>query len=195
MSEAKQQNPFDILSRIIEEQRETHASKLGWSLFNNDDMIWEKFYSQFEFTPSISSEDWPSIIEPNPSKTFDVKKVFSGDESETTQVLVKLAETYQRVFEASLDADESILALDWQHDCYLYNPHSGFNYTRYDDWPIEPYPNGDYYIFLTSDLTNGFFGHPWEKTICVFGEKFLKALNENNCSVLTEVCRLNGKSA
>ncbi|GAB3774366.1 hypothetical protein GCM10027600_36810 [Nocardioides ginsengisegetis] len=32
------------------------------------------------------------------------------------------------------------------------------------------YPDGDYYAFLTSDFTEGTFGHPWEKTLCVIGE-------------------------
>jgi Protein of unknown function (DUF2716) len=39
-----------------------------------------------------------------------------------------------------------------------------------------PFPNGDYYIFLTEDLTQGTFGHPWEQTFCVFGRDLVGAL-------------------
>jgi hypothetical protein len=37
-------------------------------------------------------------------------------------------------------------------------------------WPVEVYPNGDYYVFLNEDMTAGTFGHPWGPTLCVFGE-------------------------
>jgi hypothetical protein len=36
-------------------------------------------------------------------------------------------------------------------------------------------PDGDYYIFLTKDFQNVWFGHPWEKTITLIGDKLIKA--------------------
>ena len=68
--------------------------------------------------------------------------------------------------------------LDWQHDCYFVNPmsfdpfkkHLEFKYNRY----ISPIPNGDYYIFITKDLENIWFGHPWEKTVTLIGAKLIK---------------------
>lgn len=194
MAASDQPYPFNILSKIVEEQRKANTIKLGWSLLEDSDEFWDRFSSQFGFTPSMTAEDWPSIIEPTPSKTFDVKEVFGGTATENARLLILLAETYQSVFERAIADDECVVVLDWQHDCYLYNPHSGFDYKKYEDWPIEPYPNGDYYIFLTTDLSNGFFGHPWEKTICVFGGKFLSALNAMNCNVLSKTCRVNGKA-
>jgi hypothetical protein len=37
-------------------------------------------------------------------------------------------------------------------------------------------PDGDYHIFLAPDFSWGFFGHPWEWTICVFGAPLLATL-------------------
>ena len=36
-------------------------------------------------------------------------------------------------------------------------------------------PDGDYYIFISRDLQNVWFGHPWEKSITVIGEKLISA--------------------
>jgi hypothetical protein len=43
-------------------------------------------------------------------------------------------------------------------------------------WPVSPFPDGDYYIFLSEDLTSGTFGHPWEQSLCVFGRVLVDAL-------------------
>jgi hypothetical protein len=41
---------------------------------------------------------------------------------------------------------------------------------------VEVFPNGDYYAFLTEDMTAGTFGHPWEQTLRVFGDQLVSAL-------------------
>lgn len=38
--------------------------------------------------------------------------------------------------------------------------------------------NGDYYFFVKKDFSWGYFGHPWEKSICIFGDVFIKAIEE-----------------
>jgi hypothetical protein len=43
-------------------------------------------------------------------------------------------------------------------------------------WPVPVFPHGDYYIFLEEGMTMGTFGHPWEKTLCVFGQDLIDAL-------------------
>ncbi|WP_406045041.1 DUF2716 domain-containing protein [Micromonospora sp. NBC_00898] len=71
--------------------------------------------------------------------------------------------------------DTRLLVLDWQHTSYHFWPHR--QACRPDqEWPIEIFPDGDYYIFLTPDMSCGTFGHPWEQTLCVFGEPLVKVL-------------------
>ncbi|WP_198347940.1 DUF2716 domain-containing protein [Plantactinospora sp. KBS50] len=36
-------------------------------------------------------------------------------------------------------------------------------------WPLSPYPDGDYSIYLAEGFRFGTFGHPWELSLCVFG--------------------------
>ncbi len=50
-------------------------------------------------------------------------------------------------------------------------------------------PNGDYYVFLSPELDWGWFGHPWEQTICIFGERLLAAVAENPPTLFTQVLR------
>lgn len=38
------------------------------------------------------------------------------------------------------------------------------------------FPNGDYYTFARPDFSEGTFGHPWERTLCVFGPRLVETL-------------------
>ncbi|GAA4586840.1 hypothetical protein GCM10023107_03950 [Actinoplanes octamycinicus] len=67
-----------------------------------------------------------------------------------------------------------LAVLDWQHQSYWFRP--DLQVRRGDPWPLSVFPDGDYYIFLTEDLTAGTFGHPWEQTLCVFGEPLMTTL-------------------
>jgi len=40
------------------------------------------------------------------------------------------------------------------------------------------FPDGDYYAFLRHDFSMGTFGHPWERTLCVFGKALIERLGE-----------------
>lgn len=143
------------------------------------DAVWDRFYDHFAFRPSVSAADWPSIREPTPSITFrfsydDARE----DETYESWVLTRLRE--------STDPDSSIYALDWQHESFWFNPHQA------NDFEIPPFPDGDYYIFLTQDFSAGLFGHPWEQTICVFGDCFIDAARENLPKLLSTVHRTSG---
>lgn len=43
-------------------------------------------------------------------------------------------------------------------------------------WEVPPFPDGDYYIFLSEDFRDGWFGHPWEQTVCIFGQRAVSSL-------------------
>lgn len=57
------------------------------------------------------------------------------------------------------------------------------------DWPISVIPDGDHHIFLAEDFSFGTFGHPWEQTICVFGQQLIDAVELNKPSYFEEVRR------
>jgi hypothetical protein len=54
-------------------------------------------------------------------------------------------------------------------------------------------PDGDYAIFLAEDFSFGFFGHPWEATICIFGEPLLEAFQKYPPRLFEKVVRKDGK--
>eukprot|EP01133_Synstelium_polycarpum_P023417 gene23417-28073_t len=60
------------------------------------------------------------------------------------------------------------------------------------EWRVPVYPNGDYYIFSRDDFTEGTFGHPWERTLCVFGERMVEGLGRTLSTWLPRL-RVNGE--
>lgn len=77
---------------------------------------------------------------------------------------------------------KEMYALDWQHDCFLYNPceEIPLDYWFYDterDCNVyfpSYYPNGDYHFFVSFDWSIGLYGHPWKREIMVAGEKLIQ---------------------
>lgn len=53
------------------------------------------------------------------------------------------------------------------------------------------YPDGDYLAFLTPDYTQGTFGHPWEETLCVMGDRLIASLGRT-LSTWLPIKRSNG---
>lgn len=133
---------------------------------------WDQLYAEFDFKPSTTV--YPGVAEPTPSITFDLSPIFAASpddwvESEdrlTAEVLAALQGTF---------GHERLVVLNWQHDALWLVPDE-FAPNEDDDWAIPVFPNGDYYIYLTEAMTDGFFGHPWEQTFCVFGERLLPSL-------------------
>ncbi|SMF14831.1 DUF2716 domain-containing protein [Pseudobacteriovorax antillogorgiicola] len=126
-----------------------------------DKQVWNRFKSDFKFNPSV--EEFPGIVEPQESVTYswDVFQSFTNEE------LLKLAKI--------LATDSGwIYGLDWQHECFQFFPAKA----QFDDpWKVS-FPDGDYAIIIDKNLKNGYFGHPWEQTICFFGEACLDWLEQ-----------------
>ncbi len=64
--------------------------------------------------------------------------------------------------------DEYVIALDWQHFAYEFHP--GSRAMPPGPWRIPALPDGDYYLFLAQDFRFGWLGHPWERTVCCYGD-------------------------
>ena len=124
------------------------------------DDVWTRFERVFAFRPDTRPEGGPGILEPTPSRTYRFEyPVHPLDESD-------LRESALRAFERCVPRSQRMYALDWNHACYWFDPHAA----SAQDWFHPVFPNGDYYIFLARDFSWGLFGHPWEQTICIFGE-------------------------
>ncbi|WP_030456937.1 DUF2716 domain-containing protein [Herbidospora cretacea] len=135
--------------------------------------FWDPFTERFAFRPS--HEGAVAICEPAPSVTVDLAPVFAHEGArfaaglDAVNALGLLAMTH--VFPES----QRLVVLDWQHSCWWFRPHRQALDPR-PEWPVGVFPNGDYYAFLTEDMSTGTFGHPWEQTLCVFGDPLVTAL-------------------
>ncbi|MFX3640069.1 MAG: DUF2716 domain-containing protein [Candidatus Pristimantibacillus sp.] len=55
------------------------------------------------------------------------------------------------------------------------------------NWIISIYPDGDYHFFIARDFSWGILGHPWEKTITIYGEKLISYLLKDEPRMLNTV--------
>jgi len=150
------------------------------SLVNSEySEVWDNFEKKFSFRPSVNGP-FPAIKEPDDSITF----LLAWDHDDAM-----IDELRNAIFSAlaacAIEAQE-FYYLDWQHECYALDIK-----TSAETW-INGFPDGDYAIFLSKDMSVGTFGHPWEYSICIFGEAFAKAIIKQKPAMLEKVIRNSG---
>lgn len=133
--------------------------------------IWDKIYRDFRFFPSCkdhSDDLWLSF--PITCKRYRLNGLFSEEQEKIINSI------FCRVNAGDM------YALDWQHDCFIYNPceEIPLGYRFYDTerncnvYFPGYYPDGDYHFFTSFDWSAGLYGHPWKKEIIVVGEKLIR---------------------
>jgi hypothetical protein len=144
----------------------------AWERFDADEADpWATFETRFAFTPGAR----PAIDEPSPSVTIDLAPIFGDDQArfnagETAVNAITLV-ALTKVFHPG----QPLFVVDWQHPSYRFWPHRQA-LTVPPQWPVGVFPNGDYHGFVSEDFTIGTFGHPWEETLCVFGQPLIDVL-------------------
>lgn len=130
--------------------------------------IWDKINKDYSFYPSVNSH----------------KKWLKPDDVFQKYKIEKIWDERQEAIVNTILCDvigEEMYALDWQHDCFLFDPNERIpmGYAHYDstrDCTVyfpEYYPNGDYHFFVSKDWSSGLYGHPWKKELIVVGEKLI----------------------
>jgi hypothetical protein len=145
----------------------------AWQQIRDYEQFWAPFAARLHFRTGLTPDTWPAIAEPAGSVTFDLSPVFeraddftAGEDALQEQALSAMV--------AVFSDDIPLVALDWQHQSYWFWPHRQL--VEGEPWRITPFPNGDYHAFITQDLAQGTFGHPWEQTVCVFGSDLTDVL-------------------
>jgi hypothetical protein len=172
----------------------------AWTPLSDAEDPWGSVIARFQFKPSVDPKSWPGFSPPSPFVTWSVPDPFSAAETEDLHRCALSA--FRRV----LRDGERMFALDWQHAGFWFQPHVAEaswgqpdrlqrgllpdEPARTEDrWMIPVLPNGDYVFFVSSGLDWGWFGHPWEQSICVFGEPLLAAVEARPPALLRAVRR------
>src|ERR1700748_3925435 len=82
--------------------------------------VWDWVYSVLSFKPSIHSTDWPSIRTEQPFYKFSIEFLWKGGYDES--LYSKFINSAIKSFVDITPDGETIYALDWQHDCFYYDP-------------------------------------------------------------------------
>ena len=140
--------------------------------------IWDKIFTEYSFYPSVSSRKrW--LIPNGVFQAFRFEHIWKEQQEAIVNAI--LCDVI----------GEEMYALDWQHDCFLFDPHEKIpiGYESYDIerncnvYFPEYYPDGDYHFFISKDWNFGLYGHPWKKELIVVGEDLIFAI-EKKCSEL-----------
>ncbi|MFE4922327.1 DUF2716 domain-containing protein [Streptomyces sp. NPDC056661] len=150
--------------------------------------VWDRFYAEFNFRPSMNPAYWPGIKEPAVSVTWSLASL---DDDPGYERLDRLIEVVEQGLTACVPVQARLFALDWQHEALQFSPHL-VRGPGQAEWPLSPYPDGDYYIFLSEDFLIGSFGHPWESSLCLFGQELLNVAAEPVDEILGKPIRRSG---
>jgi Protein of unknown function (DUF2716) len=154
------------------------------------DTIWDRFEHRFAFRPHIRL--FPGFDEPADSTTFSISGVF-GDESRYEQTRRACESAFVEAVSGVVASGDFIYALDWQHPAYRFWPHRPIERDECGDWTVPFIPDGDYYCFVDRELRFGTLGHPWEQTLCVFGDQLLAGLEAVFIDLLGSPIRRGGR--
>lgn len=137
------------------------------------DATWDRFIAKFAFRPSTTV--WPGIREPLESVTYQIGGAY-GAPDRYARITLDLSHKLVAALQRCVADGDVVHVLDWQHRSYEFDPHVPFSFESANDWPIPALPNGDYYLFLDPELRFGTFGHPWEQSLCIFGQTLVDAI-------------------
>lgn len=130
----------------------------------------------------------PGAAKPLPSVVYSIVEAYSGDFRFFERDLNAKTLT---AFRRCVTPERFVYAIDVQHEDYRFYPHRSFNSDDREAWRVPVLPDGDYFVFLAEDLSFGTFGHPWEQTMCVWGQPLLDAFALDMPLLFTEIVREN----
>lgn len=158
-----------------------------WEILSDveQDELWEIVYQRFSFEPDYYAKDARYTLK-EPYDLYSCKGVAALADSDP-----KWRETIRAIFCTCLRDQEYMYVLDWQHTCYYYYPQAKIRKDKptfirdkkysnggYYAYFPEFYPDGDYFLFFSKDLSWGYLTDPWRNHIFVYGEQLRKELQK-----------------
>ena len=137
------------------------------------DASWAPFNDRFDFRPDYYQRRSPAIRLPDNALVIDLEPVFGASAQRSAAGSAAIEAAALRAF-VWLAENEQLIALDWQHESYRYSP--GEQALSDEAWRIPVVPNGDYYAHMTQDMRWGTFGHPWQRSLTIWGDELIASL-------------------
>jgi hypothetical protein len=144
-----------------------------WREIGDDEPFWERFEDEFEFHPDFYDGSTSAIRLPAGSMIVDLSPVFEDSPARHEAGCAAVQAAAVRAF-VWLAEGEDLVALDWKHPSYLWAPADQAILGGQPAVPV--YPDGDYYMHMTRDLRWGTFGHPWQRTLTIWGADLVGTL-------------------
>ncbi|QZT40841.1 DUF2716 domain-containing protein [Bacillus amyloliquefaciens] len=149
---------------------------MNWRLSEEEtERLWRRVNRAVKWKPGSI---FASIKPPKPFQIFDVSQGFNNEkgrigfqEDAEVQLL--------KAFQSCTLKHEFMYALDWQHECYLFNPHVPIDKDEFGEWLVPVIPNGDYGCFIHQEFQWGLLGDPRQQTITIFGSPLIRAIERN----------------
>jgi hypothetical protein len=159
--------------------------------------LWTDFAAGFGFRDGVTPDDWPAIVEPKPSVAWDLSAIFNGTcPGGFAAGSLAVAGLVLGTLQDCTERHETVVFHDWVHPSALFRPHVVEDPQDVPGWDCGGlFPNGDYTIFVGRDHAFGLLGHPWERSLCVFGAAAVDAFTEHNAGVLVKALRRDGRPA
>lgn len=137
--------------------------------------IWLNFTKSFQFQPSVDSAGFPGLRPPSPNAAFNVDLGAHSVEEFTVRA-AEFNSEMEAVAAKALRPGTPVLSLLWHHVGYYATIDSSVVTELHLPNPL--YPDGDYPLFIAADFSTGIFGHPWERSVCVFGEPLIEPVTQ-----------------
>jgi Protein of unknown function (DUF2716) len=136
------------------------------------ELAWNFVYKELSFKPNAKDEQL--IMPKKPYKKYEIGSLYNEGFSEEfySGLHNSVSECFRKISNGV-----RMYALNWQHDCYSFDPYLSFEKDEFDEWLIPVFPNGDYIFFLTTDLANGIFADGITMTLYFFGAEMLNAFD------------------
>ena len=125
--------------------------------------------------------------------TWSVAPIFEDFGRRFIDCEIEIATALASAATSLVGAEGTLLALDWQHPGYRFAPGFATPPTRESSWPIPVLPDGDYYLYIAYDFSFGWLTHPWEQSVCAFGD-LLALMSPSIDALRLPVLRRGGES-
>ena len=155
--------------------------------------LMKNFSDKLAFKPH--TKEFPGIDEPSPSITYRISFIWETDIENHRRILIDFHTCAYKAFRRCAQKDQWLFTTDVYHCNYRFYPQSAFEGSNPDAWKTPLFPNGEYSIFVSKSCSFGLFGHPWEKTICIFGASLISTFEIYKPELFRDIIRKNGRPA